>query len=204
MTTSQNRGPISDSQIVKMKYGTIVTINPGAGVSATHVFRANDAFDPDRTGVGHQPYGFDQWSNFYDHITVLGSRIKATFMPRGSVATTSTVLCSITVEDDATVSTSIESLLERTGAAVGYSGLSAGKNALILRKNFSTKRFFNVSDVRDNDSLKGTFVTSPADDAYYHINVSSIDGSSDPDGIAVAVEVEYICMLSERKNLVTS
>lgn len=203
-TSAQLRSPISDSQVVKLKYGELVAINAGAGTTATHVFRANGCFDPNYTGVGHQPYGFDQWANFYDHITVIGSRIKCTFMPTGSAVSTGTNMCAITVEDDVTTSTSINQLLEKTGTVFGYSGLSSGKQALVLRKNFSTKKFFNLTDVKDNDSVRGLFTQDPTDQAYYHVMASSTDGSSDPGNVMVAVEIEYICVLSERKNLVES
>lgn len=45
------------------------TVNYGA--SARQVFRANSIFDPDFTGVGHQPFFRDMWASQYDFYTVL-------------------------------------------------------------------------------------------------------------------------------------
>lgn len=204
-TAYQPRAAIADSQLVKMRYGGIVNPDAGAGSSASWVFSANSIFDPDRTGIGHQPLGHDEWANFYDHYVVIGSRITVRFMPNGDTALTNSSLCSITLEDDATASTTIPSLIERTGAVIGYMGTADGKGSVTLRKGFSAKKFFNKADVRDNSQLGGKLgVSNPAEEAYFHINVSAVDGVTNPAAVECAVLIEYICVLSERKNLVQS
>lgn len=45
---------------------------------ASHSFRANSLFDPDFTGAGHQPLGFDQIKTMYEEFHVIGCKIKAT------------------------------------------------------------------------------------------------------------------------------
>lgn len=42
------------------------------------VFRGNGPYDPDYTGVGVQPYGFDEMSALYNNYIVKGSKIKVT------------------------------------------------------------------------------------------------------------------------------
>lgn len=36
----------------------------------TQAWNLNSIFDPDRTGVGHQPLGYDQWATFYNRYRV--------------------------------------------------------------------------------------------------------------------------------------
>lgn len=202
-TAAQPRAPIADSQVVKMRYGELVSLTPTGGTSASYLFRCNGVFDPNYTGSGHQPYGFDQWANFYDHVTVIGSRIRATFMPGNTAANIGQSIASITVEDDTATTTTINSLIERTGAVWKFVP-AAGGPATTLTKKFSTKKFFNVSDVKDNSALKGTFTSDPSDQAYFHLNVTSSDGSTTPSTINIVVDIEYIVLLSERKNLLES
>lgn len=201
-TAAQPRSPIADSQVVKMRYVDLVSINPGAGgVAGNYVFRCNDGYDPNLTGAGHQPMGWDQWSNFYDHCTVIGSKIRATFSP----GTVSQLIASIHVDDNTTVESVPTTLLESTGTVwkwIGNSG-AGGNRDNTLTKKFSTKKFFNVTDVKDSNDLKGTFFASPADDAYYHIGVFDPAGG-DIGSIDVVVEIEYICLLSERRTLAAS
>lgn len=41
----------------------------------TQTYSMNSLFDPDVTGVGAQPLGYDQWSQFYTNYQVLGCKI---------------------------------------------------------------------------------------------------------------------------------
>lgn len=52
--------------------GTMVCV---AGSLAIQQFRTNSMFDPDLTGTGHQPYGFDQWKTYYGTYMVKSSKI---------------------------------------------------------------------------------------------------------------------------------
>lgn len=200
-TVSQVRAPISDSQVIKMRYCETIEIHPAVdGIIGTHVFSANNAFDPNVTGTGHQPMGFDQWSVFYDHITVIGSKIRATYIPGSSP-----FIALIHTADNATLSTVPNTVLERTGTQwkwLGNAG-AGGNTGNTLKKFFSTKKFFNVTDVKDNAMLKGSFTTSPAEQAYYHVSLFQPNAGALGD-VAVTIEIEYICQLSERKDLVSS
>lgn len=201
-TASQVRAPIADSQLVRLKYCHVGSLNAGAGTSATHLFRANDCFDPDLSGTGHQPMGFDQWMNFYNHCTVVGSRIRAVFSPQGAGNSYNTI-GTIHVSDDSTTTASPVTLMERTGTVWGHMSPQAAKG-LTLTKYFSTKKFFNLTNVKDSDNLKGTHTTGPVDQAHYQVSVFNPDGVTDNLSVNITVEIEYICLLSERKDLLTS
>lgn len=60
-TTLVNRSglsPVPSRFITKMKYAEAVTVT-GIGVQS-YQWNLNSLYDPNRTGLGHQPYGFDQ------------------------------------------------------------------------------------------------------------------------------------------------
>lgn len=46
------------------------------GTANSYFFRGNGPFDPDLTGTGNQPSGYDEWSTLYTFQKTLGSRIK--------------------------------------------------------------------------------------------------------------------------------
>ena len=62
---------------VKLKYATWKDYTLATDMD-TYTFRGNSLVDPDYTGTGHQPRGFDQWAAFYNDYKVLGSKIKIT------------------------------------------------------------------------------------------------------------------------------
>lgn len=58
---------------------TLVTqATRGAG-GTYYVFRGNSVYDPDYTGVGHQPHFFDQISPLYEYYQVLKVKMTATY-----------------------------------------------------------------------------------------------------------------------------
>lgn len=56
-------------QRVVLTYSSIKTI-PAAAASGTQTVNLNSMNDPDRTGIGAQPNGFDQWAAFYNRYIV--------------------------------------------------------------------------------------------------------------------------------------
>lgn len=68
-TTTVNKSlqPIPNRYICKMKYTTTVT----SDALGQYIFNLNSLYDPDRTGAGHQPYGYDPLSNLYNRYRVI-------------------------------------------------------------------------------------------------------------------------------------
>ncbi len=57
--------------IRKLRYCDRLEIDPGASSAlGEHFFSCVGLFDPDITGTGHQPMGFDQYMALYDHYQV--------------------------------------------------------------------------------------------------------------------------------------
>lgn len=77
------RGPgmyMPDKLVCQMDYSDINNQNAGGTVANDHLHNLNSVFDPDRTGVGHQPLGYDQMSAFYGKYRVLSVTARVTFM----------------------------------------------------------------------------------------------------------------------------
>lgn len=62
-------GPIPARYITKHKYSTAMVLS--SGNSYSWLFNLNSLYDPDRTGVGHQPYGYDQLATLYNRYRVI-------------------------------------------------------------------------------------------------------------------------------------
>ena len=72
--------PFPKTQVSKLRYVEEVYIDASSPTVATNgiaynTFRANGCHDPNMTGVGHQPRGWDQHKDLYNEYVVLGSKI---------------------------------------------------------------------------------------------------------------------------------
>jgi len=61
----------------KLRYTTVLELNAGTDASNSHTFRCNNIYDPDLTGTGHQPFGYDNLALQYEKYRVLGSKLTA-------------------------------------------------------------------------------------------------------------------------------
>lgn len=75
--TNVNRSlqPIPQRYIAKMKYSESISTD----ITGNYQFNLNSIFDPNRAGIGHQPYGHDTFQTLYNRYRVIacGWRIHA-------------------------------------------------------------------------------------------------------------------------------
>lgn len=71
--TVVNRGlsPIPQRFITKMKYCDNFTMPTALSGLNAYRFNLNSIFDPNRTGIGHQPYGHDTLQSMYNRYRVI-------------------------------------------------------------------------------------------------------------------------------------
>lgn len=200
---SPRQGAFPAKMLVSMVYGDIIDLDPAAGGQANHVFRANGLFDPDVTGTGHQPRGFDQWMSAYKNFTVIGSKITAKC---SSAAGTNTVdtLMSITCDNTTTPSGAI-GILESATAIPGksWSIFCPGNNEpLTLVQTYSHKKWFGKDYFEDE--YKGSSLSDPAETCFYNISAQAMGVLDNPSGIAIAFQIEYTVMLFNPETLPVS
>lgn len=174
-------------------------MNPPGTTAATHVFSANGVYDPNITGTGHQPMGFDDWIAKYNHYVVLGSKLNARFTVLQG-ATTDDVLVGIQLKASPSVDTSnIETLIEQNCMRYKYvTNANATRNTASLTRKFSPKRFFGY-DTRGSQ-YRGDNLTNPNEQAYYHL-VAASPAAQDPSLLTVIVTIDYLVLFSERQPL---
>lgn len=62
---------------VTLPYVGLIHNNP-LSTFQDYLFNLNSVYDPDRTGIGHQPLGIDQWAQLYTKYRVLSCRYVVT------------------------------------------------------------------------------------------------------------------------------
>ncbi len=73
---------IKPHTMVSLKYPSqaLTITEAAAGAGTSYSFAVNSVFDPDFTGAGNQPIGYDQWSQFYGRYRVKALRYKIYMM----------------------------------------------------------------------------------------------------------------------------
>lgn len=163
--------PVFPASIVKtLRYSTSISLGAAAGALNTWIFRANDLFDPDFSGTGHQPMGFDQLMAWYNHFCVVRAKIVCTFRNIG----TTSAYGAIRVDGSNTALTVIDRLVEDGGLTMDIfeaKGVTGSNKTLALDINIGKLQGVSRSALTADPTLRGDAATSPTEVTYFHLAV---------------------------------
>lgn len=195
--------PFPVNKIVKMKYHTTIQMSAGIGLINHHNFSCNSIYDPDQTGVGHQPLGHDEMALLYFHYIVPGSKITVKCIPLVPSASGPPIFWGIRTNGSTTFTYSYDQIVENRGNTFKLLSNAQAVNTLQqLSKGFSLKKFYNITDVKDNfKTLGASFGASPTDEAYFQVFMGSIDTATASNTYVFDITIDYLVSCSERKTL---
>lgn len=174
-----------------------VAVNPAAGGAVgSYIFSANGLYDPNISGVGHQPLGFDQFMLMYEHATVIGSKIELHwFNPNADL---SIVGCYL--DNDTTVSVDAEQIIENAKGTYAYLSDDNGtsKNQCVMRLGCNPPKFLGLS--KGEAALRNSNGSNPSEQVYFVLWGAS-PGTGDPGALNCMVVIDYIVELHEPKEL---
>lgn len=182
---------------VKMSYVEQNNIDAGIGTAGVLVYRANDIYDPNASGVGHQPRTFDQFMQLYDHFVVVGSKITIKFT---NTDINNEHVVGVALLDTTSAKTNINDYLEtdytkyRTLTVKG-SGGSQGTISMKCNPN----KFLGRSHPLSDPDLKGGLLSSPTEQAAWHVFDQTVNESQNGDKMYFVAEMEYVVILLEPK-----
>lgn len=166
----------------------------------SHVFSMNGMYDPDITGIGHQPLGFDQLLGvMYDHYTVIGSRAKVT----ASNLSPSPQTFALQLKDSTTTSTDMSAIIENGLNVMGTLGAQDTASSIkTFSINCSVSKFFGKKVLQDS-VYEGNASNNPDDGVYLHvITQPQVGGDLSP--VQFNIVIEYVAILTEPRQLASS
>lgn len=190
--------PLRKTLKSKFRYSEDIQLVSSASTPAVHVFSLNGLYDPNVTGIGHQPRGFDELMPLYDHYVVIGARVRVDFV---NASTTNTAFVFLAVRDSNTVSTGYTDYLENGNnkhITMGVEG--SGANNKTLYYNVNPNKFLGRSKPMADPQLKGSNASNPTEQAYLHIAAVSSDLFT-ATNMTILVTIEYTAVLIEPKPL---
>lgn len=184
------------------RYAQNFSLNPGAsGTAAVNVFRANDLYDPDLTGVGHQPVGFDQIMTMYNHFTVIASKIRVSFFNEDSARAP---FVGIALQGGSAVEADLLRYIENGACRyerVGEQGTGGSHTTVTMQCNVS--QWLGRPSLLSEDDCRGSTAGSPTEQVYYHVWAAP-NSSADHGNINCLVQIDYVAILTEPKDLSAS
>lgn len=197
------RGPVNRTCIAKLRYCETFQLTPAASVIGSYVFRANDLYDSNFTGTGHQSMGFDEIMANYQHFTVIGSKITCTFNNANASGSSPPYLAAVSLNsssnDHPTNTSALKERARTRYKLVGNPYGASGQTTLTYK--FSAKRFFHVKAIVGESQYKGTVGASPSEQAFFYIYVANDPQNAAIGTINCSVMIQYYAIFSEPKTI---
>jgi len=206
-------GGFPSKHVARLKYVDLIQLSPtalGSAVPTFKHFRANSLYDPDYSGIGHQPRGFDELSAIYDHYCVIGSKIKVFFENDVDSVNNAGQYCFLMLQDTAGTPTSLIDIMEESNKnKIGYKQRSSTTSQnVMLSKTFSPYKMFGIpkkDSLINNSNLNPQTQQNPLEDAIYTAGIAcSRTTSTIPPSVTLRVEIEYIAVFTEKRPMVQS
>jgi hypothetical protein len=181
----------------KLKYADqIAFTNFVGGVPKVHEFVANGLYDPDSTGVGHQPRGFDQLMQFYGAYTVTKCVMRCTFNDFNA----SSQGCIVGIAEDVVSGTpsDVKDLLEKPHLRWFQHGRDTVRNEVTYTSYPCTRLGLN-NPGNIQLSQKGTSVANPVEKVYLKPFALYQSGTVTMSDMQVCVSIEYTVTFSEQR-----
>ena len=193
--SSRAKNPFPDKQVVTLRYCDAKTLDSTAGASAKANFSANSLHDPDRTGTGHQPYGYDQYAAIYNHYKVLRSKITCIGVTTSPGVTAGNLVLGIGLKDDTTTESDVSTLREAKGA--NFAVMSSYQKATV--SNYWKKSLNFPND--GTYSTAAPIGSNPAEEMFFSVFSCHMDGSTEGGGCNIVITIEYVVEFFELKDL---
>lgn len=176
---------------------------PTLGAATVYQFRLNSLFDPDLTGVGTQPVGFDQYAALYEKYRVYEASYK--LMVNNSNGTRP-VIAGVMACDQDTATTDLDRLVQNGQAQwtlMGPAGSSTDTVAFKGTVDIAAAQGVTKQAFWDDDLNEAVMTANPVE--AYVLNCFLADANiSDPGGCNCFIEIRYRARLYGNQLVVVS
>lgn len=176
-----------------LKYAEQFPFTTVSGSISSHVFRGNGPFDPDHSGIGHQPYGFDQIAALYRQVHVVGSSIQVDAVSNSSAYSASNTDFSIAVSPLSTDWSGVAPDSAREGPVSVYGILTRDKPLKLYLARTAKQALVNIDEANSSSAI----TTIPITQWFYTVSHQASDRATTLD-IIVKVLITYRCKFYTR------
>lgn len=193
---------VPDRLFVKLKYSTVLFFTSTTGGISQNQFRGNAIQDPDVTGVGGQPYLFDQWATLYNRYRVRGSSVKAqatqSTSNTGNFASNVTVML---VPSNNTTTFSISELAREQPYTKWIQTKPYGSRDALIKSYMSTAKIMGVrkSVIANEQDYSSAVSTNPNVQWYWNVLMYTSDEQTTSSTTPIHISLTYYVELYDRQ-----
>jgi len=212
------------SMVSTLRYTERIEFSPSGITTQAYTFRANDLRDPNSTGVGGQPLGFDQLMELYNNFTVTDSKIMINWMYEGYDGPSTTggvpatyiqgkaeiddcpavspVICGVMRSADG-YGSGVDVMRQMERDRTSWTVMTPQTGAKVTTAKAQLSDFFGKQDLVAAEGYSGTASASPDNEAVYHVFCArgSNDYPADTVKVVAFVTLEYRATFTEPKPL---
>lgn len=164
-TVNRTKEPVAKRLITTLKYFEVVPnilVNSITGID--YQFRLNSLFDPNYTGVGHQPYGFDSLTGLYNRYRVY----KVTGYVKLDTNTAIGSHWTLLANNDATGITNFELASEMPHSMTKF---VAPETSATIKFRFYPAKITGVTSAvyKADDRFQAVYTTNPTEAIHMHL-----------------------------------
>jgi len=191
---------VANKQLVKFKYaddgfdGSVAA----APWYSLHTFRGNGPFDPDVTGVGVQPYTWDQYTGLYDRCKAFGSKITVTWYAQPEAFTNFKIYLIPSREQTLSYVDPSDLMVTPYAKWRSVTWLGTARNST-LKHYSSVKRMYPSMTPKDDD-FESTMVAVPEKQWYWNVFIST-DSTDEVITVTFDVRITYYAMIARDNNI---
>lgn len=174
---------IPDIKRMRLTYRDLIT-DTCSGSQTEYVYRLNSCFDPDLTGVGGQPAGFDQWKVMYGYYRVVAVRWTVVVLAQGSSGNGLLAVAPSNLSASYLDAPNLAGLRHAKSQMFSFSQRAVLSDFLKISRASGCSDYAVISESGFGSAIGG----NPASPVYLHIGVTS--GTSATMSLNTAVELE--------------
>jgi len=187
----------------RLRYSESVKLVGSAAAANAYILTANGLYDPNITGAGHQPMGFDQIMLWYEHYHVTNCKLTVNFCNNSA---TENIVVGIYIAPDTTITTDFIRLVENGMMVKKWMGpsLSNSKNICTLSLNANIAKINGQRTILYTNDFRGDVGANPVEQSYFHIFVYDSYNLLGTPQIDIDFLLEYDAVFSEPRKLTLS
>lgn len=207
-TVNINRAlqPFAQRYISRMKYSEqLVQIGPGSGGLTQFVFNLNSIFDPNRTGIGHQPYGHDSLQAIYNRYRVVKcSYVISSLSTGGSSGDAYSIIAALPANEVMSIGGGVAEVQENPRCKFITQAPNAPLKVLKGTVDIASLVGRSKSQYMADDRYQATYGSSPNELAILNVFTGLLGGTAETMTAKLNVVLEFTVESFDIKNLVQS